>query len=156
MKKFLLVSFAFLLVACSSQKSTTYTPAQSDRGSESSESGVSNSDVLDQVSDGGRGGDKYLCSNFYTPPNSVKTRLESGGGARVTFSNGKSLRLRDGIGTSSNVILSMPEGTKMTVLHGPHCDGHYIWWKVRTTPGDEGFAAESNGTGRDWFLEPWP
>lgn len=72
--------------------------------------------------------------------------------ARITFTNGTPLRLRDSA-IDGNVISSFDEGTQLKIKDGPLCSDNYIWWKV-AIKGKQGWMAEGDGSER--FLEPWP
>lgn len=72
--------------------------------------------------------------------------------ARITFTNGTPLRLRDSA-IHGNVIKSFDEGTQLKIESGPLCSDNYIWWEV-TIKGKHGWMAE--GDGSDRFLEPLP
>ena len=54
--------------------------------------------------------------------------LAPGGLARVTAT---ALNLRDGVGTSANILVAMPCGTQLTVLGGPSTTPAAGWWNVR-------------------------
>jgi hypothetical protein len=70
-----------------------------------------------------------------------------GGGVVVTVA-GNNLRLRNGAGTGFDVLGTMSQGTFLNVLEGPvEADG-YIWWRVRTPDGLEGWAVEFSGSDR--------
>ncbi len=72
--------------------------------------------------------------------------------ARITFTNGTPLRLRDSA-IHGNVIRSFDEGTQLKIESGPLCSDNYIWWGV-TIKGKHGWMAEGDGSER--FLEPLP
>jgi len=67
--------------------------------------------------------------------------LATGSQAWVTREGGMALRLRSGAGLQSGVIGSLPPGTQMTLLEGPHQEDNYNWWRVRTSSGQEGWVA---------------
>lgn len=99
----------------------------------------------------------------FTPPNTgspaftcegaPRTRLALGSGARVTFTDGRPLRLRDNFGSSARVIFQMPEGTPFSIIGGPRCQNNFVWWQVRLGDGRTGWAAE--GTTSSYFIEPY-
>jgi len=59
--------------------------------------------------------------------------------------------------TSSNYVLSLPEGSVLEIISGPVCtpylDGANQWWGVRTEEGVEGFAAEGSAVSDIYYLE---
>lgn len=85
-------------------------------------------------------------------PDAPARRLSVGDKARVTFSNGLSVRLRQQPRKSGEYIRSIPEGTLMDVIDGPECADSFLWWKIRLTDGTEGWVAE--GESDNYFLEP--
>lgn len=68
---------------------------------------------------------------------------EIGPGARVavTGTQGSGLNLRAEPGTGGQVIVNAREGTILTVVEGPQEADGYIWWKLRTDAGEEGWGA---------------
>jgi hypothetical protein len=93
-------------------------------------------DVAQQPSD---------CSGVVAP------RLTVGQHARVSFTNGQALNVRDAANGSR--INSIPEGTEFDVLTGPTCAGDHNWYQIRTTAGLVGWSAE--GDGDTYFVEPF-
>lgn len=88
----------------------------------------------------------YPCSN------GINTRLEIGDTARVTYTNGKPVRLRtDPIINSSTFITQLDEGTSMQVIGGPSCNDDFVWWYIQSG-NNKGWIAE--GTSGNWFIEP--
>ena len=77
-----------------------------------------------------------------TPPvTSPLTEIDTGALAVITGTAGAGLRLRSLATTDADVLAMGREGTVVTVVEGPvEADG-YVWWKVRTPDGDEGWAA---------------
>lgn len=87
-------------------------------------------------------------------PLAMDGRLKVGEGARVTFTDGKALRVRSEAGKSATVLGQMPEGTEMTVIDGPVCVGEGLWWKITSADGKlNGWVLE--GEDGDYYLEPW-
>lgn len=80
-------------------------------------------------------------------------RLTVGESARVTYTNGVALNLRNAPGGS--LVTQLPEGTVVSVINGPQCQGGYNWWQIQVTQGAAvaGWAAE--GDAQDYYLEPW-
>jgi len=68
---------------------------------------------------------------------------EIGPGVRVavTGTQGAGLNLRAQPGTGEPVIVNAGEGTILTVVEGPQEADGYIWWKLRTEAGQEGWGA---------------
>lgn len=81
------------------------------------------------------------------------SRLRIGQTARVTFTDGSPLNLRDGAGSEGNLLLKMPEGTVFTVLEGPACIGGVNWWQLQLEDGTSGWASE--GANGDYYIEPY-
>jgi hypothetical protein len=77
-------------------------------------------------------------------------RLSVGMTARVAFTDGTPLRLRDV--PFGNIIAQIPEGTTFNVLAGPQCAQDYLWWNIQLNNGVVGWAAE--GTAQSYFIEP--
>lgn len=80
----------------------------------------------------------------------LPTRLTVNAGARVTFTDGTPLNLRDA--AAGNKIGELPEGTALSVIGEPVCLDGYRWYPVLVGDSINGWAAEV-GTG-DYFLEP--
>ena len=51
------------------------------------------------------------------------------------------LNLRKKAATSAGIIVTMPEGTELTVVGGPEQADGLVWWKLRTADGKEGWGA---------------
>jgi tRNA A-37 threonylcarbamoyl transferase component Bud32 len=83
------------------------------------------------------------------------TRLKVGDHARVTFTDGRPLRIRSSpdATTTDNVTTQIPEGTEMDILTGPECGDNFVWWRIRTVNGVTGWVAE--GDFEDYYVEPW-
>ncbi len=94
-----------------------------------------------QVNTGMKGCDGVLVS-----------RLQNGEDACVVPLNGSALRFRSepGFGEES-VIGFLHSGQRLDVLEGPACVDGYLWWKLSTSEGVSGWAAE--GDDRQYFLE---
>ena len=77
---------------------------------------------------------------------SPPTEIGPGALAVITGTGGAGLRLRALASTDADVLATGKEGTVVTVTEGPvEADG-YVWWKVRTPDGQEGWAAA------DWLV----
>ena len=84
-------------------------------------------------------------------PGAPATRLTVGQTARVTFTDGAPLNVRNA--PSGDSIVQIPEGTGMTIIEGPSCANSYQWWNLRLENGTVGWAAE--GDTESYFLEPY-
>jgi hypothetical protein len=83
------------------------------------------------------------------PPN----RLEPGMEAVVSQRLGLRLRLREEPGLNSEIITSLPRGTRLDVSAGPVCKDGYYWFEVETNWGSRsGWMAE--GEPNLYYLEP--
>lgn len=87
----------------------------------------------------------------FCPP-APPSQVTAGMRARVTFTDGTPLRLRET--PNGTVIRNMEEGVPFDVIGGPVCSVGYTWWQVRQDDGISGWAAE--GDSDDYFLEPVP
>ena len=77
-----------------------------------------------------------------TPPvTAAPTEIEPGALVVVTGAGAGGLNLRETASTSADIVVRVREGTVLTVLEGPQQADNYIWWKVRTPEGDEGWGA---------------
>lgn len=89
---------------------------------------------------------------------SLPERFGVGDRARVNFSDGMPLRLRDAPDLAAAQVTQMPEGTAFEVIGGPACvntgDDHYRFWQIALDDGTTGWAAEANMS--DYFIEPVP
>jgi hypothetical protein len=56
---------------------------------------------------------------------------------------GAGLNLREQPTTYARIVDNAPEDTVLTVLEGPREADGYVWWKVRTPDGGEGWGAEN-------------
>ncbi len=80
------------------------------------------------------------------------TRLETGMRARVNFTDGTPLRLREDALVYSDEILQMPEGTAFDVIDGSVCANGYRWWQVELDDSTTGWTAEADS--EVYFIEP--
>ncbi len=84
----------------------------------------------------------------------LATRLVPASRARVTFTDGTPLRVRDVPGKSGKVLKTIPEGTEMFITDGPSCADQGIWWHMQTTNASlSGWVME--GDQGVYFIEPW-
>lgn len=80
------------------------------------------------------------------------TRLQNSEDACVVPLSGSALRFRSepGFGEES-VIGFLESGQRLDILEGPVCEDGYFWWRLSTSEGETGWAAE--GDDRQYFLE---
>ena len=73
--------------------------------------------------------------------------------ARVTYTDGRPLRLRSAPRISSaNIIARLPEGEKIKIRYGPVCANSYAFWQVKVkSTGVIGWVAEGNN--QNYFIE---
>lgn len=103
-----------------------------------------------------------LTSAPFACPGAPEMRVQVGDAARVTFSDGLPLRVRETpVVNNSNVLAQIPEGTEFTIIDGPECapipssDGSFVFWKIKVnSTGLEGWVAEGDST--KYYIEPVP
>lgn len=83
----------------------------------------------------------------------LRPRLAVYLGAQVAFTDGSNMRIRKNPGLASEIIDTVPEGTKFTVIDGPVCENDISWWKVSGSF-EKGWMAEHNN--EIYWLEPTP
>ncbi|MBK9123720.1 MAG: hypothetical protein IPM16_11460 [Chloroflexi bacterium] len=83
-------------------------------------------------------------------PGAPAPRLSVGAGARVTFTDGTPLNVRQQPGGA--LVTTLQEGTLVAVIDGPQCLNGYRWWNLRMNDGVTGWSAE--GDSEDYYLEP--
>ena len=90
----------------------------------------------------------------FSCPGSLATRLKPASRARVTFTDGTPLRVREGPGKTAKVNKTIPEGTEMFIMEGPECGDQGVWWRMQTNNGSVvGWVMEGeNGV---YYIEPW-
>jgi hypothetical protein len=78
-----------------------------------------------------------------TEPPMEPSQPEIGPGATVVVkgTGGRGLNLRAEPSTQSKLVDTLKEGTAVTVLEGPEEANGFVWWKVRTKAGKEGWGA---------------
>ncbi|HEX2620704.1 MAG TPA: WD40 repeat domain-containing protein, partial [Phototrophicaceae bacterium] len=76
------------------------------------------------------------------PPSLLK--LAIGMEAVINSSNGDKIRMRQQPDTTNNenIVESLPDGSKITLLEGPIRANGFTWWRVQAEDGAEGFVAE--------------
>jgi hypothetical protein len=73
----------------------------------------------------------------------VPPYMGAGAQATVHVIRGDTLNVRDSAGLSGTVLEALADGTAVTLLEGPQTADGYVWWRVRTPSGVEGWAVES-------------
>lgn len=69
--------------------------------------------------------------------------LAAGGLATVNTTEGDQLNIRLGPGTGFDVMGRLGDGERVTLIEGPRSSDGFVWWKVRTATGIEGWVVES-------------
>lgn len=78
-----------------------------------------------------------------TPIPAAARFLTIGHPATVNTDRGENLRIRWQPSTASDIIVSVPDGTIVTLIGGPVEAEGFRWWNVRTEDGTEGWAVDS-------------
>jgi hypothetical protein len=73
------------------------------------------------------------------PPSGV---LAAGGNAVVSGTGGSGANLRSSPEVGDNLIRTLFDDTAVSVLEGPTEAGGFVWWKVRTAEGEEGWMVQ--------------
>lgn len=89
----------------------------------------------------------FVCTGAPQP------RIQTGGKARVTFTNGIPIRVRNAPGARSEILILIPEGTVFSVIDGPRCQDGAVWWNIRLDSGTLGWVME--GEIGNYYVEPW-
>lgn len=86
-------------------------------------------------------------------PGAPAARLAVGTDARVTYTDGTPLRIRNDAGKNGLILGLLPEGAALKVLAGPRCIAEGMWWQVKaTSQGYTGWVLE--GEGSVYYVEP--
>lgn len=80
----------------------------------------------------------------------MASRVKKGSDARVTFTDGTPLRVRQSAGKTGAILGLLPEGTSFAIIDGPTCLDKGIWWKVQ---GDKLTGWVLEGEGGNYFIE---
>jgi hypothetical protein len=75
--------------------------------------------------------------------------LSPGSLAAINTTDGDQLNVRLAPSTTANVVTKLPDASRVTILEGPRSADGFVWWKIRTGSGIEGWVVESvddNGT----------
>ncbi len=102
--------------------------------------------------------DKYTAEAYKTSINAscqqtLPPKLKNGIPARVAFTDGQPLVLHAYLGTQSQKVGSLPEGSQFSVMSGPICSGGYWWWFI-SYQGSLVWVAE--GDTKVYFIERLP
>ncbi len=91
----------------------------------------------------------------FSCPGAQASRLAPASRARVTFTDGTPLRVREDAGKSAKILKTIPEGTEMYIIEGPKCADRGVWWRMQTKDGAIG-GWVMEGEDGVYFIEPWP
>jgi hypothetical protein len=98
---------------------------------------------------------------IFSCPNAPRTRLKVGDSARITFTDGKTTRLRSAPEAGDNGVDQLPEGTEFEIINGPVCyprpgrSDAYVYWEVNIPSRNvTGWLAEGDSNG--YYIEPMP
>jgi len=80
-----------------------------------------------------------------------QTRLEVGMRAVVASDPPVPNRLRAEPGTETQIVGEIPPGQGMQILEGPICLNNWIWWKVHSDAGKDGWTSEGDEEGY-WLI----
>jgi len=84
----------------------------------------------------------------------LPSRLSGDIEARVAFTDGSDMRIREEPSYSADILTTVPEGTFIQILINRKCEDNSTWWEIRTESGLEGWMAEDqDGV---YLLEPYP
>lgn len=62
------------------------------------------------------------------------------------------VNLRSLPAVSTGIETALYQGNRLTILAGPSCNRHFLWWRVETASGRRGWVAE--GTWERYYLVP--
>lgn len=86
-------------------------------------------------------------------PNAPPQRVEVGGEAYVCTQNDR-LIVREKPSQSAAEITRIYPGTTMTIVKGPTCANNWSWWRIKTSDGIVGWAAEGGDNIDPYFICP--
>lgn len=69
--------------------------------------------------------------------------LTIGGGAVINTTDGDRLNMRSGPGVDFSRLARLADGAQVIVLEGPVAADGFVWWRVRTVDGTEGWVVQS-------------
>jgi len=87
-------------------------------------------------------------------PGALEIHLKKYQEARVAFTDGLPMRIRSKPGFSKDILVRVPEGTRLTILSDAECTDNSAWFYIRTEDGQEGWMAESQND--VYLLDPLP
>lgn len=68
--------------------------------------------------------------------------LAAGGNAVISGTGGSGANLRSTPEIADNLIRTLFDDTAVSVLEGPSEGGGFVWWKIRTAEGEEGWLVQ--------------
>ncbi|MAU13429.1 MAG: hypothetical protein CL607_26660 [Anaerolineaceae bacterium] len=68
--------------------------------------------------------------------------LTIGGLAIINTTDGDRLNMRSGPGVDFSRLARLADGATVTVLEGPVATDGFIWWRIRTVDGSEGWVVQ--------------
>ena len=89
---------------------------------------------------------------YFPCPGAMRPRLSIEMPSRVTYTDGRPLRVRRKPGFSGAILRQIPEGYEMYISGGPRCVDGVYWWRVYIE-GKQGWVAE--GEDGMYYVEPW-
>lgn len=95
--------------------------------------------------------DPVTITGDFCPP-APPSQVTAGMRARVTYTDGTPLRLRES--PTGAVIRNIAEGVAFDIIGGPTCASGYTWWQIRQDDGITGWVAE--GDLENYYIEPMP
>lgn len=95
--------------------------------------------------------DPLTITGDFCPP-APPSQVTAGMRARVTYTDGTPLRLRET--PTGTVIRNIAEGVSFDIIGGPTCASGYTWWQIRQDDGIIGWVAE--GDIDSYYIEPMP
>ena len=72
---------------------------------------------------------------------STSAEIAPGASVVVKGTKGAGLNIREEPSRQAPIVASAKENAELTVLEGPQEAGGYVWWKLKTTDGEEGWGA---------------
>jgi hypothetical protein len=77
------------------------------------------------------------------PTSGAPATLKIGGTATVQTTQGDVLRMHSGPGLTFAIVKQLPNGTKVSILEGPHSADGLNWWRIREPGGVSGWVVDS-------------